>query len=69
MKVLFRVAAVLAAVALGAPALACSEMQQTTAEKTVQQQPVAKAQKVDKAKKADSSTAVAKAQTGKPAPN
>jgi len=46
MKSLIRVGAVLAAVALCAPALACSDMwQQTTAQTTTQQQPeVAKAQ-------------------------
>ncbi len=45
MKTLMRVGAVLAAVAFCAPALACSEMwQQTTAQTTTEQQPVAAAQ-------------------------
>jgi hypothetical protein len=70
MKNLTRVVAVLAAVAFAVPALACSEMQQTTAQTKVEQQPVAKAVKAKKAEKATTSqTTVAKAQAAKPAPN
>jgi hypothetical protein len=70
MRNLTRVAAVLAAVAFAVPALACSEMKQTTAQTKVEQQPVAKAVKVKKAEKAKATqTTVAKAQTSKPAPN
>jgi hypothetical protein len=81
MKTLIRLGAVLGAVALCAPALACSEMQQTTAQKPAEQQPaVASGQdqktptqtqtqtqsQQKKAAKAD--TKVAKAQAPKPAP-
>jgi hypothetical protein len=67
MKNLTRVVAVLVAVGFSAPALACSDMQQTTAEKTAAKPAVAKAQKVKKADKAQ--TTVAKAQVSRPAAN
>ncbi len=76
MKTLIRLGAVLAAVALCAPALACSEMmQQTTAQTTEQQPAVAKAQPTQtKAKQTTTKAAkaqpkVAKAQTAKVAAN
>jgi hypothetical protein len=67
MRNLTRVVAVLAAVAFAAPALACSEMQQTTAEKKVEKPVVAKADKTKKTDKAQ--TTVAKAQVSKPVAN
>lgn len=71
MRILTRVGAVLLAVAFCAPALACSDMmQQTTAEKKVEQPAVAKAQKTQTVKKASKAkTTVAKAQTPKVAAN
>lgn len=67
MRNLTRVVAVLAAVAFAVPALACSEMQQTTAQTKVEKPAVAKAVKAKKAQ--TTQTTVAKAQTAKPAPN
>ncbi len=73
MKTLIRLGAVLGAVALCAPALACSDMmQQTTAQTTEQQPAVAKSQ-TKQTKQATKKTAktqkAAKAQTAKVAAN
>ncbi len=74
MKTLIRLGAVLVAVALCAPALACSEMmQQTTAQTTEQQPAVAKAQtkqtKQTATKAVKAQPKVAKAQAAKVAAN
>ncbi len=64
MKTLLRLGAVLAAVALAAPALACSEYKQTTADVKVEQPAVAT--KAQPASKAEAKTAQAQPKTAKP---
>ena len=68
MRSLMRALAVVGVVAFAAPALACSEMQQTTAEKKVEKPAVAKAVKAKKLNKAPATT-IAKAQVARPAAN
>jgi hypothetical protein len=64
MKTLTRVLAVLAVMALAAPALACQEMmQQTTADKAAEKPVVARAEKVKKSEQAATAKAKTKAQT------
>jgi hypothetical protein len=69
MKLLTRVVTVLALAAFAAPALPCSDMKATTAEKKVEAPVVAKRDVPQKAQKAQKQTTVAKANSAKPAPN
>jgi hypothetical protein len=70
MKMLARVVTVLALAAFAAPALPCSDMQQTTADSSNVQAPaVAKKDTPQKAKKDTKGAAVAKANTAKPVAN